>query len=125
MSQRAWDAQFRDDGDAPTFTDSARKGALDDGQMDDGRPTVDRVDPRTGAPTSDSRVLEARPRTADAGPEIDDVDELLTAQHLTALRPLAPPAPSPRPYGLAAGEFTVPDDFDGPLADDILRTFEE
>ena len=92
MSQRAWDAQFRDDGDAPTFTDSARKGALDDGQMDDGRPTVDRVDPRTGAPTSDSRVLEARPRTADAGPEIDDVDELLTAQHLTALRPLAPPA---------------------------------
>ena len=92
MSQRAWDAQFRDDGDAPTFTDSARRGALDHGGMDDGRTTVDRVDPRTGAPTSDSRVLEARPRTVDAAAEIDDVDELLTAQHLTALRPVAPPA---------------------------------
>jgi hypothetical protein len=28
-----------------------------------------------------------------------------------------------RPYGLAAGEFTVPDDFDEPLPDDILADF--
>jgi hypothetical protein len=28
-----------------------------------------------------------------------------------------------RPYGLAAGEFTVPDDFDDPLPDDILASF--
>ena len=33
------------------------------------------------------------------------------------------PAP-PRPYGLCAGEFTVPDDFDAPLPEDIVREFE-
>ncbi len=31
---------------------------------------------------------------------------------------------SPRPYGLAKGEFVVPDDFDAPLPEDILRDFE-
>lgn len=29
-----------------------------------------------------------------------------------------------RPYGLAAGLFTVPDDFDAPLPEDILQQFE-
>jgi len=31
---------------------------------------------------------------------------------------------SPRPFGLCAGEFTVPDDFDWPLPEDILAAFE-
>jgi len=45
-------------------------------------------------------------------------------------RPLAEikPVPSrldqPRPYGLCAGEFTVPDDFDAPLPENTLREFE-
>lgn len=39
-------------------------------------------------------------------------------------RPLAPAARGPRPFGLAAGSFAVPIDFDGPLPDDILRAFE-
>ena len=30
----------------------------------------------------------------------------------------------PRPFGLAAGTFVVPDDFDDPLSEDILRDFE-
>ncbi len=30
----------------------------------------------------------------------------------------------PRPFGLAAGTFTVPDDFDDPLPEDVLRDFE-
>lgn len=30
---------------------------------------------------------------------------------------------APRPFGLAAGAFTVTDDFDAPLDDDILREF--
>jgi antitoxin (DNA-binding transcriptional repressor) of toxin-antitoxin stability system len=30
-----------------------------------------------------------------------------------------------RPFGLCAGEFTVPDDFDAPLPEDILSTFED
>jgi len=29
-----------------------------------------------------------------------------------------------RPVGLCAGEFTVPEDFDAPLPDDILQAFE-
>lgn len=45
-------------------------------------------------------------------------------------RPLAEIRPvenvtTPRPFGLAAGTFTVPDDFDDPLPEEILRAFEE
>jgi antitoxin (DNA-binding transcriptional repressor) of toxin-antitoxin stability system len=29
-----------------------------------------------------------------------------------------------RPFGLCAGEFTVPDDFDAPLPEDLLDGFE-
>ncbi|ACB52463.1 hypothetical protein cce_3115 [Crocosphaera subtropica ATCC 51142] len=29
-----------------------------------------------------------------------------------------------RPFGLCAGEFTVPEDFDAPLPEDILNAFE-
>ncbi|MBE9168761.1 type II toxin-antitoxin system Phd/YefM family antitoxin [Pleurocapsales cyanobacterium LEGE 06147] len=29
-----------------------------------------------------------------------------------------------RPFGLCAGEFTVPEDFDAPLPEDLLRAFE-
>jgi len=31
----------------------------------------------------------------------------------------------PRPFGLAAGSFVVPDDFDDPLPEDVLRDFEQ
>jgi prevent-host-death family protein len=40
------------------------------------------------------------------------------------LRPIASVPSAPRPFGLAAGTFTVPEDFDSPLPDDILREFE-
>ena len=30
----------------------------------------------------------------------------------------------PRPFGLCAGEFVVPDDFDAPLPEDMLNAFE-
>lgn len=40
------------------------------------------------------------------------------------IKPVAPPSTHPRPYGLCAGEFTVPDDFDAPLPEEILRRFE-
>jgi antitoxin (DNA-binding transcriptional repressor) of toxin-antitoxin stability system len=40
------------------------------------------------------------------------------------LRPIAAPRPTPRPFGLAAGEFTVPGDFDAPLPEEILQGFE-
>jgi len=37
---------------------------------------------------------------------------------------LSPPPSQPRPIGLAKGQFTVPDDFNAPLAEDVLQAFE-
>jgi antitoxin (DNA-binding transcriptional repressor) of toxin-antitoxin stability system len=39
-------------------------------------------------------------------------------------RPIPRTRETPRPFGLAASVSTVPDDFDVPLPDDILRGFE-
>ena len=41
------------------------------------------------------------------------------------LRPITAIQPAPRPFGLAAGSFSVPEDFDAPLPEDILREFEQ
>jgi prevent-host-death family protein len=40
------------------------------------------------------------------------------------LRPVSATRPGLRPFGLCAGAFTVPDDFDAPLPEEILRGFE-
>jgi prevent-host-death family protein len=42
---------------------------------------------------------------------------------IAKLRPIAS-SKQLRPFGLCAGEFTVPDDFDAPLPDDLLSAFE-
>ena len=41
---------------------------------------------------------------------------------LTILTPA--PISVPRPFGLAKGEFSAPDDFNAPLPDEIVRAFE-
>jgi len=41
---------------------------------------------------------------------------------LTILNPS--PLSQSRPIGLAKGQFTVPDDFNAPLPEDVLQTFE-
>ena len=41
---------------------------------------------------------------------------------LTILIP--PPLSEPRPIGLAKGQFTVPDDFNAALPEDVLQAFE-
>lgn len=43
---------------------------------------------------------------------------------IAELKPLSSLRKQPRPFGLCAGEFTVPDDFDKPLPEDILNAFE-
>ena len=48
--------------------------------------------------------------------EILDFAEFLKERHGRAR--------SPRPYGLCAGEFQVPDDFDAPLPNSELELFE-
>ncbi|HUP59403.1 MAG TPA: type II toxin-antitoxin system Phd/YefM family antitoxin [Thermoanaerobaculia bacterium] len=44
-------------------------------------------------------------------------------QPVAEIRPLSADA-GLRPFGLAKGEFVVPDDFDAPLPDDVLDQFE-
>jgi antitoxin (DNA-binding transcriptional repressor) of toxin-antitoxin stability system len=46
------------------------------------------------------------------------------AMPLAEVRPVPVPATQPRPFGLCAGQFTVPPDFDQPLPEDVLREFE-
>jgi antitoxin (DNA-binding transcriptional repressor) of toxin-antitoxin stability system len=43
---------------------------------------------------------------------------------IAELRPIVSSNKQLRPFGLCAGEFTVPDDFDAPLPEDILSAFE-
>jgi antitoxin (DNA-binding transcriptional repressor) of toxin-antitoxin stability system len=45
-------------------------------------------------------------------------------QPVAEVRPVPAPAAEPRPFGLCAGQFTVPADFDRPLPDEILKEFE-
>ncbi|MDY6782982.1 MAG: type II toxin-antitoxin system Phd/YefM family antitoxin [Cyanobacteriota bacterium] len=43
---------------------------------------------------------------------------------IAELRPIGSRSKPLRPFGLCAGEFTVPDDFDEPLPDEIITAFE-
>lgn len=50
---------------------------------------------------------------------------VVSGQHpLAEIRPVSAPSTAPRPFGLCAGQFTVPVDFDQPLPDEVLNTFE-
>jgi antitoxin (DNA-binding transcriptional repressor) of toxin-antitoxin stability system len=40
------------------------------------------------------------------------------------IKPVPPPAGPARPFGLCAGEFTVPAEFDQPLPEEVLKEFE-
>lgn len=46
-----------------------------------------------------------------------------TEKAIAELRPI-PSSKQLRPFGLCAGEFTIPDDFDDPLPEDLLNAFE-
>jgi antitoxin (DNA-binding transcriptional repressor) of toxin-antitoxin stability system len=45
-------------------------------------------------------------------------------REIAELRPVADRPREARPFGLSAGAFTVPDDFDSPLPEEIPREFE-
>jgi antitoxin (DNA-binding transcriptional repressor) of toxin-antitoxin stability system len=49
---------------------------------------------------------------------------LRAGQPVAEIRPIASGTKPLRPFGLCAGEFTVPSDFDAPLPEDILKAFE-
>lgn len=71
--------------------------------------------------TDIERELSAFLRRVEEG---ETVTILRDGQPIAEIRPVPADARPPRPYGLGAGEFTVPDDFDEPLPDDILAAFE-
>lgn len=43
---------------------------------------------------------------------------------IAELKPITSTNKQLRPFGLCVGEFTVPDDFDAPLPEEILNAFE-
>jgi prevent-host-death family protein len=45
-------------------------------------------------------------------------------QPVAEINPHASFSDSPRPFGLCAGEFAVPDDFDASLPENVLKEFE-
>jgi antitoxin (DNA-binding transcriptional repressor) of toxin-antitoxin stability system len=49
---------------------------------------------------------------------------LRAGRPIAEVKPVVPRGETLRPFGLCAGEFTVPDDFDAPLPEDILNAFE-
>lgn len=52
----------------------------------------------------------------------DETLLVIAADHPVAeIRPVPQPQRDRRPFGLCVGEFTVPDDFDDPLPEEILR----
>jgi antitoxin (DNA-binding transcriptional repressor) of toxin-antitoxin stability system len=55
-------------------------------------------------------------------------ETLVVTQHdrpVAEIRPIEGVRRRPRPFGLAAGTFVVPDDFDDPLPEEVLRDFEQ
>ena len=48
-----------------------------------------------------------------------------TGKPIAEVKPVVVPPEALRPFGLCAGEFTVPADFDAPLPEDIIKAFED
>jgi antitoxin (DNA-binding transcriptional repressor) of toxin-antitoxin stability system len=60
--------------------------------------------------------------------QVEEAGETLlitrSGKPVAEIRPVAAGTRLPRPFGLCAGQFSVPDDFDDPLPDELLRQFE-
>lgn len=48
-----------------------------------------------------------------------------TGKPIAEIKPVVVPRETLRPFGLCAGEFAVPEDFDAPLPEDIIKAFED
>ena len=67
------------------------------------------------------RDLSAYLQRVEAGETLVIVRE---GKPVAEVKPVLTPTNTLRPFGLCAGEFTVPDDFDAPLPEDLLNAFE-
>ena len=48
-----------------------------------------------------------------------------TGKPIAEIKPVITSPEALRPFGLCAGEFTVPEDFDAPLPENIIKAFED
>jgi antitoxin (DNA-binding transcriptional repressor) of toxin-antitoxin stability system len=48
-----------------------------------------------------------------------------TGKPIAEIKPVIAAPEALRPFGLCAGEFTVPEDFDAPLPENIIKAFED
>ena len=46
-------------------------------------------------------------------------------QPIAEVQPFLSNTDEPRPFGLCVGEFVVPNDFDEPLPDEVIKQFED
>jgi len=67
------------------------------------------------------RDLSAYLRRVEAGETLIIVR---AGRPMAEIRPIVSVPKMLRPFGLCAGEFTVPDDFDDPLPENIIKEFE-
>jgi hypothetical protein len=63
-------------------------------------------------------------RLSSAGGSCETLLIVRDGQPVVEMKPVKTGAETLRPFGLCAGEFTVPEDFDAPLPEDILQAFE-
>jgi prevent-host-death family protein len=74
-------------------------------------------------------IAEAKAQLSELAARASRGEEIIIARHgqpIARLMPLAhivPAAPG-RGFGIGRGDFTIPDDFDEPLAPEILDSFE-
>lgn len=72
-------------------------------------------------------VAEAKAQLSSLLDEVEHGEAVTITRHnvpVAEIKALPRPLGAPRPWGLAKGTFTVPDDFDAPLPDEILAVFE-
>ena len=72
-------------------------------------------------------IDEIRDNTLEFLRRVEAGEDLIITQAgraVAEIRPISPVPATPRPYGLCAGQFVVPDDFDEELPEEILKEFE-
>lgn len=71
-------------------------------------------------------VAEAKARLSDLLDEVERGETIVIARRnepIAELRAVEKPRKTLRPWGLYKGQIEIPDDFNDPLPDDILRAF--
>ena len=72
-------------------------------------------------------IAEAKANLSRYLKRVEAGETIVLSRHsrpIAEIRPVAEHRSKRRPFGLCAGEFEVPDDFNAPLPEDVLSAFE-